>query len=80
MKRKIIITFSLLVALFLGHWGRIGNVVGRIPLGARHLMTELGLVFFLAHAGVKAGGSFVDTVSQYGITLFAVFWLVSRGH
>lgn len=62
----------LLVSLVLGHWGRIGNVVGRIPLGARHLMTELGLVFFLAHAGVRAGGSFVETVSQYGISLFGI--------
>ncbi len=62
----------LLVALFLGHWGRVGNIVGRIPLGARHLMTELGLVFFLAHAGVKAGGGFIETVSQYGVTLIGI--------
>ncbi len=60
----------LLVALVLGHFGRIGNIVGYIPRASRMLLTEIGLIFFLASAGAKAGGSFVEVVSQYGVVLF----------
>lgn len=60
----------LLVALILGHYGRVGKIVGRIPFAAQYLMRELGLIFFLAHAGVKAGGDFLVIVQQHGLALF----------
>jgi putative transport protein len=60
----------LLVALVLGHYGRVGKVVGRVPSAAQYLMRELGLIFFLAHAGVKAGGEFFGIVQQHGLILF----------
>ncbi len=62
----------LLVSLLLGHFGRIGKIVGRIPIASRLLMMELGLVFFLANAGIKAGSSFMETVQEYGIQLFFI--------
>lgn len=62
----------LLVALVLGHFGRVGRVVGHIPRASRLVMGEIGLVLFLADAGVRAGGSFVEVVSQYGLILLAV--------
>lgn len=62
----------LLVSIALGHFGRIGWVSGRIPAAARNLMMELGLVFFLANAGVKAGGSFLAVLKEQGIVLFLV--------
>jgi len=38
----------------------LGNMefIGRIPSAARIFMTEIGLILFLGHAGIRAGGSF----------------------
>ncbi len=62
----------LFVALILGHFGRVGRIVGHIPRPTRLLLQELGLVFFLANAGIKGGVSLVDTVQQYGLALFGL--------
>jgi putative transport protein len=59
----------LVVALLLGHFGRIGPVVGSLPRASRLLMMELGLVLFLCDAGVKAGGSVVPVIQQHGLSL-----------
>ncbi len=67
----------LLVALLLGHFGKVGRIVGHIPRPTRLLLQDLGLVFFLANAGVRGGVSLVATVQQYGITLFGLGMLVS---
>lgn len=69
----------LLVALLLGHFGRVGRIVGHIPRPTRLLLQELGLVFFLANAGIRGGSALADTVSQYGIALFGLGMLVSLG-
>lgn len=62
----------LFVALLLGHFGRVGRIVGFIPRPTRILLQELGLVFFLADAGVKGGGPLVETLARYGPILFGV--------
>ena len=67
----------LLVALLLGHFGKVGRIVGHIPRPTRLLLQDLGLVFFLANAGVRGGVSLVATVQEYGITLFGLGMLVS---
>lgn len=67
----------LFVALLLGHFGRVGRLVGHIPRPTRMLLQELGLVFFLANAGVRGGGALAETISQYGPVLFGVGLLIS---
>ena len=67
----------LIVALLLGHFGKVGNIVGHIPRPTRMLLQDLGLVFFLASAGIKGGVSLWTTVQEYGITLFGLGVLVS---
>jgi len=62
----------LLVALLLGHFGRVGRIVGFIPRPTRLLLQEFGLVLFLADAGVKGGAQFLSTLEQHGPVLFAV--------
>ncbi|MEM1211430.1 MAG: TrkA C-terminal domain-containing protein [Planctomycetota bacterium] len=59
----------LLVALVMGHFGRMGPLVGYLPRPARLVLMELGLVLFLASAGVKAGGSMVEVIQVYGVAL-----------
>ncbi len=60
----------LMVALLLGHFGKLGPVRGYMPPPSRHLLTDIGLMFFLASAGVKAGGTFVEVLQQHGVSLF----------
>lgn len=67
----------LFVALLLGHFGRVGQLVGHIPRPTRILLQELGLVFFLANAGVRGGGALAETISQYGPALFGLGILIS---
>jgi putative transport protein len=67
----------LFVALILGHFGRVGRIVGHIPRPTRLLLQELGLVFFLANAGVRGGVSLVSTLQEYGPMLFGLGVLVS---
>lgn len=67
----------LFVALILGHFGKVGPVVGFIPRPTRMLLQELGLVFFLANAGVRGGGALASTLQEHGFTLFALGVCVS---
>lgn len=67
----------LFVALILGHFGRVGRIVGHIPRPTRLLLQEIGLVFFLANAGVAGGVSLAETVQTYGPMLFGLGLLVT---
>lgn len=67
----------LLVALILGHFGKVGGIVGFIPRPTRLLLQELGLVFFLANAGVRGGGMLVETLQEHGFALFGMGICVS---
>jgi len=62
----------LLVALLLGHFGRVGVVAGYVPRPTRVMLRELGLCFFLAGAGIKGGAGFVETLQSQGAGIFAV--------
>lgn len=63
----------LLVALIVSHFGRIGKLRTRIPYAAKYLTREIGLVFFLASAGVGAGESFWIVLKETGL------WIVPIG-
>ncbi|MCK4565420.1 MAG: YidE/YbjL duplication, partial [Verrucomicrobia bacterium] len=67
----------LFVGLILGHFGKVGRIVGHIPRPTRMLLQELGLVFFLANAGVRGGGALVDTLQEHGFALFGLGVCVS---
>lgn len=67
----------LFVSLVLGYFGRVGRLVGHIPRPTRSLLQELGLVLFLANAGLKGGASLADTVAQYGAVVFMTGALIT---
>ena len=67
----------LIVALLLGHFGRLGPIVGYIPRPTRLLLQDLGLVFFLADAGIKGGADLVDTVATHGAAVFIMGIIVT---
>lgn len=67
----------LFVSLILGYFGKIGRVVGHIPRPTRLLLQELGLVLFLANAGIVGGAKLAETVSQYGVIVFVAGALIT---
>jgi putative transport protein len=62
----------LVVGLVLGRVGRTGPIVWTMPVNASMTLRQLGLLFFLAGVGTRAGGSFVHTLASQGLTLFFV--------
>ncbi|MFC1563227.1 aspartate:alanine exchanger family transporter, partial [candidate division KSB1 bacterium] len=59
----------LLVALLFSHFGRIGPVNIRVPYGAKYILRELGLVFFLAGVGTGAGRDILNILQEHGMIL-----------
>ena len=62
----------LVVALILGRLGRTGPIVWTMPPNANLTMRQLGILFFLAGVGTRAGGSFLHTVQNQGLALLLV--------
>lgn len=56
----------LLVAIFLGHKGRIGKFNFFMTPGANLYIRELGIILFLACVGLSAGEHFISTIMNGG--------------
>jgi len=52
----------LLIAIVLSRIGHIGQVVWYVPSDVNHALRDFGIALFLAVVGLKAGGSFADTL------------------
>jgi putative transport protein len=57
----------LIVALLLSRIHRFGPFVWYMPEGANYMLRELGIVVFLACAGLKSGGTFAQTFADHGM-------------
>ncbi len=62
---------AFLVSLLVGHFGGIGPLRLHVPAAAKNLSRELGLMLFLAGAGINAGAHFVEVLRQQGVSLLA---------
>jgi putative transport protein len=60
---------AFVVGLLIGHFGGIGPLRLYVPAAANIVLRELGLMLFLAGAGVGAGALFVQTLQIYGLSL-----------
>ncbi len=61
---------ALMVSLLLGHFGRVGPFRVYVPVAARNISRELGLMLFLGGAGANAGTQLVKVVQQQGAGVF----------
>lgn len=55
---------TLLVGLVFGRIGRIGRIVTALPYTATQVLTELGLLVFLAQAGTNAGSAILSAFTS----------------
>lgn len=60
----------LIVALILGHFGKIGRMNMTVPKTTSKFLRELGLVMFLTGAGFDGGKDFVKILAEEGPILF----------
>jgi putative transport protein len=56
----------LLIAILLGHKGRIGSLDFYMTPGANMMLKELGIILFLCCVGLSSGGQFIETLSKGG--------------
>ena len=67
---------TLIAGLIVGHFGHVGKVDLKIPKQTLNLLRELGLVLFLAGAGVPGGVNFVKAFNWiyivYGILMATI--------
>jgi putative transport protein len=61
---------ALLVSLLLGHFGRVGPFAVYVPVAARNISRELGLMLFLGGAGANAGTQLFQVVQEQGGGVF----------
>jgi len=63
---------ALIAGLIISHRKRIGKMEMHVPIAALNLIREIGIMFFLAGAGLSAGSKFVEVFREYGLSvLFA---------
>jgi putative transport protein len=79
----------LMVALILGKLERTGRITWTMPVSANLTLRQIGLLLFMAGAGVKAGYSFAHTLRASGpeiitagalITFSAALMAIIIGH
>jgi putative transport protein len=62
----------LLVALVLGKLERTGRLAWKMPVSANLTLRQMGLLFFLAAVGTRAGHSFVAAVRETGLAMLLI--------
>ena len=69
---------ALVAGLLFGHFGRIGNFIGRFPRNATAVLKELGLALFFVQVGLETGQSFVESLDWNAIyyAFYAVLFAV----
>lgn len=71
----------LLVGLVLGRLQRTGRVVWTLPHQAAEVLTQLGLLLFLAYAGGRAGSAFIKALqTPLGLKIILAGVVVSGVH
>jgi putative transport protein len=67
----------LVVALFLGRQQRTGSIIWTLPFSANMVLRQIGLIFFLAGIGTKAGYGFGGTFQSGGFEYMIVGALIT---
>lgn len=68
----------LVAGLVLGVLSRTGPITWQVPQGANLVLRQLGLLMFLACAGLGSGGTFADALgTRHGLELFAAGAVIS---
>jgi len=67
----------LVSGLFIGHRRSVRPTFGRLPAPARWFLMEFGLLAFMAGVGLRAGGTFFETMVTSGLGLIGSGMIVT---
>ncbi len=67
----------LLVGILIGYLGSMLPTFGRVPVAARYVLMELGLMSFMAAVGLNAGGGVIAALASVGPLLITSGVLVT---
>ncbi len=67
----------LFMGILLGYLRNFGPFSGRVPVAARYILQELGLLLFLAGIGTKAGQGLIEHLRDAGLAIFVTGALVT---
>ncbi len=67
----------LVVGLILGRLEKTGPIVWGMPFNANLVLRQIGLVFFLAAIGTKAGHGFLETFQAHGLGIIMAGALIT---
>lgn len=69
---------ALISGLIFGHFGRIGNFIGRFPRNATAVLKEFGLALFFVQVGFDTGQSFVEALDHEALyyAMYAILFAV----
>jgi putative transport protein len=67
----------LLMGILVGALRTSFPAFGRVPAAARFIFMELGLMFFMASVGLKAGKGIIDALTAVGPTLIVIGFVVT---
>jgi putative transport protein len=67
----------LIVSLLLGRMERTGPITWSLPFNANLLLRQIGLVFFLAGIGSRAGLGFTQTLQSGGFSLVVIAGVIT---
>lgn len=60
----------LFSGMLVGFLRAMNPTFGRVPPAARWVLMEMGLMFFMAGVGLKAGGTIIQALGEVGLPLF----------
>ncbi|MFO8049850.1 MAG: TrkA C-terminal domain-containing protein, partial [Desulfosudaceae bacterium] len=63
---------GLIAGLIFGHFGQIGNFIGRFPRNATEVLKELGLALFFVQVGFETGQTFVEFL-DFDVIYYALY-------
>ncbi len=69
----------LVVGLILGRMERTGPIIWGMPFNANLVVRQIGLVFFLAAIGTRAGTGFAATFQSGGVSIILAGALITTG-
>lgn len=67
----------LVIALLLGHKGRVGKLNFYMTPGANKYIREMGIILFLACVGIGSGANFWETLTDGGLVLMALSAIIT---
>jgi len=63
---------TLIIGLLIGHFKHFGNLNLQVRSSTMNVFSTFGISLFLAESGLTAGAGFIETLQEYGFSVFVI--------